>query len=219
MAANKRGGYGQCKICFHPGKAEIDAMLLNGEATYTVIVSKMKAAWPGAPVISAPNISKHKKNHLLTRPIKTTEVDPATGQQTEAYLIGHITEAITVPRQAIPTQEQVVSIPEALGTIINAGIRNILTDPSVVTPQMVLLALDMSRKLGIGGKEVEEFQEAWRALEKAKAKVKGKRTTTVTVEETVERDGDTVDGTVAPAAGWEEADLKLLGGPDNGATD
>lgn len=155
-----KAGQGQCKVCTHPGQAEIDAMLLNG-ATGKAIIARMKAAHPGAVEITEPNLSRHKKNHLLTKPIKTTEVDE-NGEVKEAYIIGHLTKAITVPREAIPKPTEVVNIPDALGVIINAGVRNILNSPEWVTPQILMFALDMARKMGIGGKEIEEFAEARR---------------------------------------------------------
>jgi hypothetical protein len=99
----------------------------------------------------------------------------------------------------------------------------------MVTGQMLMIALDMARKMGIGGKEVEEFADAWRELNRAKskAKAKGKRTTTVTVEEEVElrpegNGGEVIDVTPVntPAdAEWSEEELRLLEAPKEAGDD
>lgn len=212
---------GQCKVCGsppHPGRREIDAMLLNG-AAYKAIIARMQAAHPGAYDLTEPNLSRHKNRHLLTQPIKTTEIDEETGEEREAYIIGHLASAPMVPKSALPKPTEVVPLPDALGLIINAGLLNIARNPSLVTPPVLMAAIDMARKLGVGGKEVEEFAAAWGALNRAKAK--GKRTTTVTVtkEEEVEVRGgpsaDIIDVEPEPPEEWSAAELGLLAAPEN----
>jgi len=237
---------GQCKICGepeHPGRVEIDAMLLNG-APYKAIIARMEAAHPGAEDLTEPNLSRHKNRHLLTKPIKTTEVDPETGEVKEAYIIGHLTEAPIVPKSAIPKPTEVTPLPDALGLIINCGLINIAKNPALVSPTILIMAIDMARKMGVGGKEVEEFAAAWSALNREKSKARAKRTTTVTVEETIDgaATGQTaklacptcgepsqpgakfciacgaslgiIDAEVVAPAAWSEDDLKLLESPE-----
>lgn len=215
----RRSGQNQCKICGeppHPGLDEINLMLANG-AQYKAIIARMKAAHPGAVELTEPNLSRHKTKHLLTKPMKTTEIDPETGEPREAYIIGHLSQAPIVPKSAVPKPAEVVPLPDALGLIINAGLLNIARNPEIVTPAILMMAIDMARKMGVGGKEVEQFEEAWKNLNRAKAKAK--RTTTVTVEEEVEgpvqKPGDVIEAEVVKPTegGWSEEDLKLLEAP------
>lgn len=231
----RRSGEKQCKVCVHKGKAEIDALLLNG-AKYSAIIRRMRAAHPEEPELNPSNLSRHKNAHLLTKPIKVTEVDPETGQVQEGYLIGHLTQAITAPKEVIP--DEAVSVPDALKVIINAGVRNIAHNPELVTPQMLIAALDMARKIGLGGNDQEEFRDAWKELGRRKGEMTRKakrRKTTMTVEEEVEEtvhedatpQGDIIDAEILSGSAvelevvtpevvtpeeWSEDDLKLLEG-------
>lgn len=221
----RRSGETQCKVCAHPGKAEIDAMLLNG-AKYSAIIARMRAAHPEAPELIPSNLTRHKNAHLLTKPIKVSEVNPETGEVQEGYLIGHLSQAITAPKEVIP--DEAVSVPDALKVIINAGVRNIAHNPELVTPQMLIAALDMARKIGLGGNDQEEFKDAWKELGKRKGEMTRKakrRKTTMTVEEEVEEtvhedaappgdiiDAEVVSGVAVTPEEWSEDDLKLLEG-------
>src|SRR4051794_2321254 len=154
-------------------------MQLNA-APQNAIVAKMKATYPGEPEINGSNLTRHYKNHLITKPIKVTD---ATG--IEGYLDGHtVSRDLSFDRAIIPAADQRITLPDALAVIIQAGIRNIALNPDIVTPKELMAAMDMARKLGLGGKDSEEFAAAWQALDRSKNKTK--RKTTVTVEETVE---------------------------------
>ena len=63
----------RCKVCNHAGLSEIDAMLLSG-AKYSLVISRMKASHPTETILTYPNLTHHKKAHLLTRPIKVKEM-------------------------------------------------------------------------------------------------------------------------------------------------
>lgn len=167
-----------CKVCAHPGVDEINLMVLNG-VDYSVIINKMRQAYPTAGVLTKPNLSRHKKNHLLNRPITIESEDGKHTYITGAFLA----ERITVDRSAIPDP---VSIPDALRVIIAAGVANILQNPSLVSPQVLVPALDLARKIGLFTGDSQEFNDAWAALAGAKAKKERKRTRRVMVEETVE---------------------------------
>jgi hypothetical protein len=215
----RKTGANACKVCNHPGRQEIDAMLLNAQAKYKDIIARMLKAHPGAPELNEPNLTRHKKAHLLTQPIKTTTVDPETGEEVEGYVIGHLSRAITVPKEALSPEG--IPMPLALNTIIQAGIRNILQNPELVSPIILMQALEMARKLGIGGSEEDEFKSAWEELGK-KRRVKKTTKTTVTKEVEVEAtptdartDPDIIDVTPSPPSEWSADDLALLPPGDN----
>jgi hypothetical protein len=192
-----------CKICGHPARAEIEAMILNG-ASYAAIINRAKVAFPKEPELSDKNISYHRTKHLLTKPIATTEIDPETGELKMGYLIGHLSKTIEVRKEDLP--KSAPTLPEALRTIINAGIRNIMIDPATVTPAILMLALETARKLNLGSGDEDDFKEAWGALGVKKNAIKerasrAKRTRRVTIEETTEeeRDGQEAEGEVIDA--------------------
>jgi len=226
MAATPKKGV-QCKICNHPGRVQIDAMLLNG-TPYSDIIRAMKAAHPGEEPLIPSNFSRHKSRHLLTQPIKLTEIDPETGQEQVGYLVGHLVNAPIVPKSAIPLPEERISVPDGLAIIINLAVRNALEDPSSVTIKDGLAAMDLARKLGLRGDDMDEFRSSWDAVTKKKSELRRRvRKRTVTVDEVEieqggsqeENTGEIIDvkpetaETVAPAE-WSPEDLKLLEGPD-----
>lgn len=219
-------GRTRCKICNHPGRQAIDAMLLGGAAKYKDIIAKMKAAHPGEPELNEANLSRHWKDHVQTQPIAVSRADPETGEQITGYLTGHLSEALVVQKDAIPTNEQSVTLPDALKVIINAGVRNILLNPLLVGPKELVAAIEMARKMGLLGNDTEEFAAAWKEFAKAKSRSPGKtkRTRRVTVEETQEDeigpDEAPLPANLAPPdiievrpVEWSEDDLKLLEAP------
>lgn len=181
VEGRRRGGASACKVCSHPGVDEINVMILNG-TDYNIIITKMKQAHPEAAELTKPNLSKHKRGHLLNNPI-TIQTEDGSKQ---TYITGaFLAERITVDKSAIPDP---VAIPDALRIIIAAGAANVLQNPALVTPQILVPALDLARKMGLFTGEDQDFGEAWAALGQAKAAKKGKRTRRVTVEETLEED-------------------------------
>lgn len=168
----------RCKVCTHPGLDEINAMLLNA-TPYTAIIRRMTKAHPGAPELSSPNLSTHKKNHLLARPI-TVQTEAG---ETQMYASGaFLTRQLSVAKEDLPVDN--LTLPEALRTIIVAGVRNILLNPELVTPAVLIQAVEVARKAGLFTGQTEEFEEAWALLNKERPK--RKRTRKVTLEETVE---------------------------------
>ncbi len=214
-----KGGERECKVCGHPGRAEIEAMILNG-AEYNAIISRMKQVAPDAPILTKPNLSTHKTRHLLTQPI-TRVVETEDGQQVEqTYLTGHFeSKSIVIPRDAIP---EIPGLAEALKIIIAAGLQNVLHNPALVTVDKLIQALDLYKKIGgAGANELETLMGEWGAVEKRKGELKktAKRTRKVTVEET------TTEETTSPAAAaqaetidgeWSEAELETLALPTPG---
>jgi hypothetical protein len=204
-------------------------MLLNG-AKQQAIIDKMKYAHPGEPELNKSNLSRHYHNHLITQPIKTTETDPETGEVREGFIVGHLTQHIAVPKEAVPPPEERISIPDALAVIINAGVRNAIVNPASVSPKDLLAAIEIARKLGLRGDDDEEFRDAWKALGEAKSggntrKSKRRRKVTVEEEETVEERGgrpaevisrkpgepEVIDAeVVTPAEGWSDEEMGLL---------
>lgn len=207
---------GDCKVCAHPGAETIDAMLLNG-TDYSIIATKMRQSHTEAPVLTKTNLSRHKTNHLLSKPITIESED---GQQ-QVYLTGAaLAKSITIPKENIP---EGVSVSDSLKVIISAGIWNIMQNPAIVTPQVLIQALDQARKLGVGSSEGDEFGAAWAALggEKAKVTRSTKRTRRVTVEEQISATEATAQAASAPEVidvtalpeEWSADDLKQLEEP------
>lgn len=210
------GGKTRCKTCNHPGLQAIDAMLLNG-AKYKDIIAKMLAAHPGEVELNEANLSRHWSDHVQAMPIKVDTTDPETGLVTQGYLAGHLMQTLDVDREKLP--KNAVPIADALKTIISAGVRNILLDPTLVGPKELVAALEMARKLGLFGNDAEEFAEAWKEFAAAKQSGRKKRTTrTVTVQQTEELDEDApqiIDVQPVTPEEWSEADIKLLEGPND----
>lgn len=214
-----KGGAKECKVCAHPSRTEIEAMILNG-AEYNAIISRMKQVAPDAAVLTKPNLSTHKRNHLLTQPI-TKVVETDDGQQVEqTYLTGHFeSKSIVIPRDAIP---EIPGLAEALKIIIAAGLQNVLHNPALVTVDKLIQALDLYKKIGgAGANELETLMGEWGAVEKRKGELKktAKRTRKVTVEETTTEEttgpataaqAETIDGE------WSEAELETLALPTPG---
>ncbi|MDQ2996964.1 MAG: hypothetical protein M3R61_07915 [Chloroflexota bacterium] len=75
----RRTGGTACKVCNHPGRGEIEAILLNG-AEHKPIIAKMKTAHPEAPELNGPNLTRHYKNHLINQPILVTTPEGADGE-------------------------------------------------------------------------------------------------------------------------------------------
>lgn len=196
-------GQAACKVCTHPGVDEINVMLLNG-TDYNVIISKMKQGHPTAEVLSKPNLSRHKKNHLLNQPIT---IETEDGQK-QTYITGaFLAERITVDRSALPDP---VAIPDALRVIIAAGVANVLQNPSLVTPQMLVPALDLARKMGLFTGDSQDFNDAWAALGATRKTKERKRTRRVTVEETVEETGQDDEPEIIDGAFGETRNLGEL---------
>lgn len=194
----------RCRVCNHPGVDEINAMLLNA-APYKNIIKRGKAAYPEEPPLNEAALSRHFHRHLITKPIKTEELDLTTGDMVEGYLVGHLTRAMEVPKEVIPKDP--IGLSDALKVIINAGIFNIMNNPGVVTPAVLVSAIDMARKMGIGGREGEEFNDAWAALNEKKNQQRRKRKRTVTLTEEVTDTtipDDTIEVLPLPEGGWSE---------------
>lgn len=200
-------------------------MLLNG-TQYDKIIARMKAAHPGEPELTRDNLSRHKKGHLLTRPITVEEVDPETGEKKTGFIVGHLAAAPIVPKEAIPAIEDRISLPDALDLIINIGLRNALYNPDLVTMKDVISAVEIKRKLGLGGGEEEDFRQAWEALGQKRGAMKKKsrrRKVTVTEEEvelssqdTEPEVGDVIDGEVVQTLPdeWSPEEMTLLEAPN-----
>lgn len=175
-----QSGRTACRVCTHPGKEEIDAMILNG-TDYNMIIRRMCAVHPTVKPLTKPNLSRHKSNHLLNRPI--TVVDENGEKLT--YITGAVVaERMVVPKEAIPDP---VSLPDALAVIIAAGVINILQNPQVVTPTVLVQALELMRKGGLNSDEQEQFRQAWASLGKMKKELssRARRKRTVTFEEEI----------------------------------
>lgn len=220
----QKGGERQCKICSHPGRVEIDAMLLNG-APYENIINRMKAAYPAWELLNKANLSRHKSRHLLTQPITVEEVDPATGEVKQGFLVGHLASAPLIPKDAIPAPEERISLPDALAVIIQVGLRNALHNPELVTPKDVLAAIEIARKLGLRGDDTEEFRDAWAALgqKRGEMKKKARRRKVTVTEETVEVESGQepqaeepiiIDAEPVVPDEWSDDELRLLEGGD-----
>lgn len=207
----RKGGQMECKVCTHPGKAEIDAMIING-VKYPVIIRRMKEVHPGAPELIPSNLSNHKHNHLLNNPI--TVVGEDGEKQT------YITGAYPAPLPAIPDEPATIpSLENALSQIIGIGLHNMRNNPALVTPKDVLAAIDALRKLGGGADPVKEFLGAWQGVaeKKGEIKTKAKRTRSVTLTETTETEaaqpaasGEVIDATPAE---WSADELDTLALP------
>lgn len=217
-----KGGERECKVCAHPGRAEIEAMILNG-AEYAAIITRMRQVAPDAPALTKPNLSKHKNNHLLNRPI-TRVVEGADGQVVEqTYLTGHYeSKSIVIPRDAIP---EIPGLTEGLKIIIAAGLQNVLHNPALVTVDKLIQAMELFRKIGgAGANELESLMGEWGAVEKRKGELKktARRTRKVTVEETTETTEaapQAADPASEPIEGeWSEAELDSLALPAPGDT-
>ena len=214
-----KGGERECKACAHPGRAELEAMILNG-AEYAAIITRMRQVHPDAPILTKPNLSTHKTRHLLTQPI-TRVVETEDGQQVEqTYLTGHFeSKSIVIPRDAIP---EIPGLAEALKIIIAAGLQNVLHNPALVTVDKLIQALDLYKKIGgAGANELETLMGEWGAVEKRKGELKktAKRTRKVTVEETTEE--TTAQPATAPAGEtiegeWSAEELETLALPAPG---
>lgn len=170
---HKRGNPGAtCKVCNHPGKEEVNTLLLNSRP-HQEIIKKMARAYPDEPVLIPANLSRHYHNHVVNNPIVVHNED---GSETQ-YITGATrANAIVIAKEAIP---DMVPIQDALKVIIAAGVSNIIDDPKSVTPNVLVMALQELKKLG-GSIAGDEMAQAWAAAKKTK------RTRKVTMEETVE---------------------------------
>lgn len=193
------GGMGGCKVCRHPGREEIDRMLLNG-TPYANIATRMRTVHPSAPPLSPPNLSTHKNRHLLTQPIAVLEGDGSQG-----YLTARVSTTLIVPKDNIPSETP--TLPESLRIVINAGLRNILAHPELVTPRVLMEALEVQRKIGLGGEDSEAWMAAWEELGKVQASQKTRRRRKVTVEEEVVGGGAPAI-TVVPPDEWAADEVK-----------
>jgi len=201
----RKGGERACKVCTHPGKADIERLIYTPDISYTDIVEKMAELYPGAPRLSPAGISRHKKDHLQTRAITVTD---QTGQQMTVLPTSPV---VKLDKTLLP--EQTLSLSEALNLIIVAGAVNILENPSQVRPKHMLEALEIRRKLeeATGSGNLDEFNAAWEKVQAARA-AKAKKTTRrrkVTLEETVEEEDTSAnparDGEIIEASGdWSD---------------
>jgi hypothetical protein len=120
-----KGGAKECKVCAHEGRTQIEFQLLN-EVPYATIISQSARDFTGSVALTKPNLSTHKKNHLLSQPI-TRVVEGEDGQPTEiqAYLTGSFeSQSIVIPKAAIP---EIPGLVEGLKIIIAAGLRTFYT--------------------------------------------------------------------------------------------
>lgn len=186
MKGSRNVGNRECRVCAHPGKEEINAMILNG-TEYQAIISRMVTVHSGEEELTKASLSRHKTNHLLNQPITVTSDD---GTKETTYITGVIrSEALTIPPEQVPVLGQ-ITLEQALWTVATAGILNILNNPGTVSPRTTIEALGLLKDLKEGAPEKEGWEDAWNELgakkSELKQKAKGKRTKrTVTVEETV----------------------------------
>jgi hypothetical protein len=192
-----QSGLRQCRVCAHPFVDEINVMIMNG-VNYSQIIKRAAELSTAAPPLTKVMLSRHKAKHLYQNPVSIQKADGTK----ETYISGrYLAERITVDKSAIP---EAVPLPDALKVIINAGISNILQNPTLVSPQMLISALEVARKSGLFTGSDEEFTDAWAALGRKR------RTRRMTLEETVEEDADEPPAAqrVEPAAlpdnaGWD----------------
>src|SRR5215204_1793699 len=135
-----KGGAKECKVCSHPGRKQIEVQLLN-DVPYAAIISQSARDFAGSVELTKPNLSTHKKNHLLTQPI-TRVVEGEDGQPTEiqTYLTGSFeSQSIVIPKAAIP---EIPGLAEGLKIIIAAGLQNVLHNPGIVTVDKLIAAME-----------------------------------------------------------------------------
>jgi hypothetical protein len=217
-----KGGQKECKVCAHPGRQQIEVQLLN-DVPYATIISQSARDFAGSVELTKPNLSTHKKNHLLTQPI-TRVVEGEDGkEEIQTYLTGaYESRSLVIPQAAIP---EIPGLTEGLKIIIAAGLHNVLHNPGIVTVDKLIAAMELYRKIGgAGANELEGLMGSWGEVEKRKGEMKktAKRTRKVTVEETTEE--TTAQAPSAPAgetidAEWSEAELENLALPAPGGAE
>lgn len=197
-----------CTLCQHPQREYIDFLLSEGAGwTVTDIRMKVKERFPDAPELpSDMSFSRHKQHYLDQRD-ETKLTNVATGQ------------SLTIQRLVLPAEAfdaDSISLPDALNVVIAAGISNILKNPGRVTPTVLVQAMELKAKLGMGGSSLDDFTAAWAGLDEPSTQpaptTKKRVTRKVSIEETVESgstapEGDVIEGEIVPDApqlppGW-----------------
>ena len=68
----RKGGERECKVCAHSGRAEIEAMILNG-AEYAAIINRMKQVAPDEPVLTKPKTFPNEPSGVTLRTIMSRD--------------------------------------------------------------------------------------------------------------------------------------------------
>jgi hypothetical protein len=137
----------KCSVCTHPGHPEIDAMLQEPDTTLEDIVRWAQEHYPHSPKLYAQSLVRHRQSHL--------KVDLSTGGT------GLILKADGQLLDTAGRKVEAVGIAAALRTIVTVGIKNILSDPSRVSPKDTIEALRLMRSLGGTSEELAQLMAIW----------------------------------------------------------
>lgn len=180
---HRKTGGRACKVCIHPGRDTIDAML-GAEYEADEIISWATEKHPETPALYAWNLSRHGQLHPLHTP-EGVEMPVRAGS---ALVPAGGAQAVSV-KAFVPPPEERVSLADATAIVLNLALQNAIRNPESVTLKDAAAFAELGRKLGLKGNDADEFKKAWDALasEKDASSKRGKRTTKVTVtKETVE---------------------------------
>lgn len=137
----------KCSVCTHPGHVEIDAMLQEPDTTLEEIVRWAQEQYPQSPKLYAQSLVRHRQSHL--------KVDLSSGG------MGLILRPDGQLLDTAGRKIEAVGIAAALKTIVTVGIKNILSDPSRVSPKDTIEALRMMRSLGGTSDELAQMMAMW----------------------------------------------------------
>ena len=148
----------KCSVCTHPGHVEIDAMLQEPDTTLDEIVQWAVEKYPQSPKLYAQSLVRHRQSHL--------KLDLSAGTGLILKSDGQLLD--TAGRKI-----EAVGIAAALKTIVTVGIKNILQDPSRVSPKDTIEALRLMRSLGGTSEELAQLMAIWASAVNKPKKARG----------------------------------------------
>lgn len=154
----------QCRCCFHPGRALIDAFCLNRKATLdtgetvqtaTELIIALRRLYPDVITPSEPAISKHSKKHIV---------------RTGALMLKD--GVLSYPNgSAVPGY----GFMQSLDAAINLGFRNILEHPEKISAANLVDFMKLKWQIQNGLQDQDEYAQGWLDVLQSSKEKKEKR--------------------------------------------
>lgn len=143
-----------CKVCRHPRREWIE--------------QSMKDNVPYRAICEEVNRDEHSEK---IEPYTLSRHLPHMGGKSaliadERIVVRALPQADLL-RLALPPESQRVAVSEALELIIYLGVQSLLYNPETITPAHLLTAIDLARRLNVGGEKNGVLQDAWKEVEEA----------------------------------------------------